>query len=173
MPHDGADVYTTLDINLQNVAENSLHQQLIKFNAKEGCVIVMEVKTGYIKAIANLSKNKETNEYYEDFNLAIGAAMEPGSTMKLASVIVALEDGKVKPSTLINTDDGHYKYSKDFTMHDSRAHGTITFREAFELSSNIGISLPIYNAYKSKPSVFVDGLKRLGVHNPLGIAIQG
>lgn len=170
-PKDGADVITTFDIHLQAVAEEALEEQLKLHNAKSGCVIVMEVETGYIKAMANLSLDTE-GEYYEYFNHAIGTAMEPGSTMKLASAIVALENGVVEPSTIVHTGNGVHRYY-DLEMKDTRAHGDITFEEAFIMSSNIGISLPLFEAYRKTPSKFVESVKKLGVHLPLGIDLRG
>ena len=172
IPKDGADVYTTIDINLQDVAENALLKQLQEHNAKSGCVILMEVETGYIKAMANLTKD-ENGGYYEYFNHAIGTAMEPGSTMKLASLLVLFEDRLASPSDKVETGNGSFKYNNQFTMHDTKAHGTITLQEAFEVSSNIGCSRPVYNSYRRNPEKFVNGLKRLGLHQPIGIDLTG
>jgi len=172
LPKNGADVISTIDIHLQAVAEDALNDQLIKHEAKSGCVIVMEVETGYIKAMANLTRD-ENGEYYEYFNHAIGTAMEPGSTMKLASTIVALEDGAVKPTDTVRTGGGSYNFYSDFEMKDTKGHGTITFEEAFIVSSNIGISKPIFKYYKKNPKKFVAGLKKLGLNLPLGIDIVG
>ena len=94
-PENGKDIYTTIDVNLQDVAEKALMGQLVSQNAQHGCAVLMEVKTGHVKAIANISKDKKGN-YREIYNHAIGTSSEPGSTFKLASVMVALEDGKVK-----------------------------------------------------------------------------
>lgn len=171
LPQDGADLYSTIDIHLQAVAEDALNSQLIKHEAKSGCAIVMEVETGYIKAIANLSRD-EDGQYYEYFNHAIGTSMEPGSTMKLASAIVALEDGAVTPQTMVPTGNGSHMYY-DLDMKDTKGHGDITFEESFVVSSNIGISLPIFNYYRKKPQQFVEGLKKLGIHLPLGIDLKG
>ncbi len=171
MPKDGEDIISSLDIHLQSVAENALLEQLVKHEAKSGCVVVMEVETGFVKAIANLTRDENGN-YYEYFNHAIGTAMEPGSTMKLASSIVALEDGAIHPSDTIHTGNGTYKYY-DLEMKDTKAHGNLTFEEAFAVSSNIGISKPIFKYYKKNPAKFVTGLKKLGVHLPVGIDITG
>lgn len=172
MPKDGADVISSIDIHLQAVAEEALEEQLKLHEAKSGCVIVMEVETGFIKAMANLSLDEE-GEYYEYFNHAIGTAMEPGSTMKLASAIVALENNIVEPSTIVHTGNGSYMYY-DYEMKDTKAHGDITFEQAFVLSSNIGISRPVYDAYKGRNAhKFVEGIKKLGVNLPLGIDLKG
>lgn len=170
-PEDGADVYTTIDIRLQNVAENALLDQLKKYKANNGCVVLMEVETGYIRAIANLSITSDSN-YYENYNNAVGVATEPGSTMKTASLMVALDQGKVKPTDSVKTGNGKHKYY-NLTMTDSKAHGTITFHEALAYSSNIGVSLPIYKAYKGEEQKFVDGIKKIGLHLPLGIDLKG
>lgn len=171
IPKDGADVISTIDIHLQAVAENALETQLKLHEAKSGCVIVMEVETGYIKAMANLSLDEE-GQYYEYFNHAIGTSMEPGSVIKLASTIVALENNIVEPSTIIHTGNGSYMYY-DYEMKDTKAHGDITFEQAFVMSSNIGISRPIVEAFRKKPHQFVEGMKKLGVHLPLGIDLRG
>lgn len=171
-PVDGADVITTLDINIQDVAEKALLNQLVNHQAKNGCVVLMEVETGYIKAMANLSYDEKNKQYYEYYNQAIGIATEPGSTFKLASLIVALEDGFIKITDSVKTGNGTYKYF-DFEMKDTKAHGTISIEEAFAYSSNIGISKPIYQYYSKNPKKFIDGLKKLGLHEPLQLDIHG
>ncbi|HYG51172.1 MAG TPA: penicillin-binding transpeptidase domain-containing protein [Flavobacteriales bacterium] len=174
MPQNGCDIISTLDIHLQAVAEEALHNQLIAHQAKSGCVVVMEVETGYVKAIANLTLDEE-GEYYESFNHAIGTSMEPGSTMKLASTIVALEQNAVKPEDIVHTGTGVWKpyADDDFEIKDTHGNGDITFEQAFVVSSNIGISRPIWDNYRGKPSQFIEGLKKLGVHLPVGIDLKG
>lgn len=171
IPEDGADVFSTIDIRLQNVAENALLNQLKKYKAKSGCVVLMEVETGYIKAIANLSKESDSS-YYEYFNNALGVATEPGSTMKTASLMVALDQGMVKMSDSVKTGTGKLKYY-NLTMTDSKAHGTISVHDALVFSSNIGVSRPLFNAYKSEAEKFVAGIKKIGLHLPLGVDLQG
>ena len=172
-PEDGADVFSTIDIRLQNVAENALMDQLKKYNAKSGCVVLMEVKTGYVKAIANLSRGENGDStYYEYFNNAVGVATEPGSTMKTASLMSALDQGEIKMTDSVKTGRGTHKYY-DLTMTDSREHGTITIHDALVYSSNIGVSLPLFKVYKNKPESFVDGIKKIGLHLPLGLDLQG
>ena len=171
-PIDGADVITTLDINIQDVAEKALLNQLSAHQAKNGCVVLMEVETGYIKAMANLWYNEKTKQYYEEYNQAVGVATEPGSTFKLASLIVALEDGLIKITDSVKTGNGTHKYF-DFEMKDTRAHGTISIEEAFAYSSNIGISKPIYQYYSKNPKQFIEGLKKLGLHEQLNLDITG
>lgn len=170
-PVDGADIHTTLDINIQDVAENALMQQLVKYEAKSGCVVLMEVETGYIKAMANLSKG-EDGQYYEHYNQAIGTATEPGSTFKLPSLMVAIEDGLIHPNDSVNTGNGHHKYY-DLDMYDTKPHGTVSIQNAFEVSSNIGCSKPIFKHYSRNPEKFIEGLKDLGIHQLLGLDING
>jgi len=170
-PEDGADVYSTIDIRLQNVAENALLNQLKKYKAKSGCVVLMEVETGYVKAIANLSSEGDSS-YYEYFNNALGVATEPGSTMKTASLMVALDQGMIKMTDSVETGNGTHKYY-NLTMTDSKAHGTISVHDALVYSSNIGTSRNIFKAYKNQPEKFVDGIKKIGLHLPLGVDLQG
>ncbi|RLD43720.1 MAG: cell division protein, partial [Bacteroidetes bacterium] len=173
-PIDGMDVITTIDVNLQDVAENSLYRELMKNKADWGCAVLMEVKTGRIKAIANLKADTANHTYYEGFNYAIGYATEPGSTFKLASMMVTLEDKLVKPDDIIRTGDGAYKYY-DKTIHDSHhgGFGDITASQVLEKSSNIGIFKIVLNAYESKPHKFIDGIYKLGLNKLLGLEIKG
>lgn len=172
-PQNGKDIYTTIDINLQDVAEKALMTQLVSQNAQHGCAILMEVKTGKIKAIANISKDKR-GKYREIYNHAIGTLSEPGSTFKLASIMVALEDNVIDLNEMVDTRDGTIKYY-DRIMRDSKigGHGVIPLWKAFALSSNVGISFVINENYKKKQSKFLKGIKRLGLGEKAGIEIKG
>lgn len=172
-PENGKDIYTTIDVNLQDVAEKALMEQLVSQNAQHGCAVLMEVKTGHIKAIANISKDRKGN-YREIYNHAIGTSSEPGSTFKLASVMVALEDGKVDINDLVDTRDGTVKYY-DRVMRDAHegGDGVIPVWKAFALSSNVGISNIINDNYKKKQSNFLRGIKRLGLGDITGVEIKG
>ncbi|MDQ3101998.1 MAG: penicillin-binding transpeptidase domain-containing protein, partial [Bacteroidota bacterium] len=163
----------TIDINLQDVADHTLDEQLRKHGAQYGCVIVMEVATGYVKAISNLTR-KNDSTYVEDLNYAIGQATEPGSTFKLASLIVGMEDGLIQPTDTVDTKKGEVRFH-DRIMKDSHpgGYGKITVQRAFEVSSNTGISVAVHRAYQKQPQKFIDGLKRLGLHQPLGVKIPG
>jgi cell division protein FtsI (penicillin-binding protein 3) len=172
IPIDGADIITTLDINIQDFAEKALLNQLTTHQAKNGCVVLMEIETGYVKAMANLSYDEKNKQYYEYYNQAIGVASEPGSTFKLASLLVALEDGYIKITDSVKTGNGTHKYF-DFEMKDTKPHGTISIEEAFAYSSNIGISKPIYQYYAKNPKKFIDGLKKLELHEQLQLTIHG
>ncbi len=172
-PEDGKDIITSIDINLQDVAETALLRQLSAYNAHHGTVIVMEVKTGFIKAIANLSRDENGN-YSEGFNYAIGEATEPGSTFKLPVLMAALEDGLVSIDDLVDTKDGTVKYY-DRVMRDSKegGYGKISVERAFELSSNVGISQVITEAYEKDPQKLVKRLKMMGLGGMLNIEIPG
>lgn len=172
-PRDGCDVITTIDIDLQDVAENALHQQLQAHGADHGTVVVMEVTTGKVRAIANLSLN-EDGSYGENYNYAIGESTEPGSTFKLASVIALLEDGYVEPDDQVDVGEG-FTYYYEHRLEDSgeKGRGLITIQRAFEVSSNVGISRLVDEHYKSKPEKFVNRLYDMGLNQKLDIEIKG
>ncbi len=172
-PQDGKDVITTIDINIQDVAQNALLKQLKKHDAGHGCVILMEVKTGDIKAIANFTRDKFGN-YREEYNYAIGESTEPGSTFKLASLIVALEDGYVDLGDSVNTDGGVVKYH-GFPVRDAEigGHGEITVKQAFEYSSNVGVSKIITKYYYNNEKKFVRRLYSMHLNEKTGIGIKG
>lgn len=172
-PQDGNDLLSTIDINIQDVAEYSLLRQLTAHNADHGCVVLMEVSTGAIKAIANLTRESE-GIYSEKYNYAVGESTEPGSTFKLASLICAIEDGFVDLTDSVNTSGGSTRYY-DRVMRDSHdgGFGKITVQRSFEVSSNVGISKIIYQNYAKQPQKFVDHLVRMGLDQPLGLQIPG
>lgn len=172
-PQDGYDVYTTIDINIQDVAESALRKQLKKHNARYGCAVLMEVKTGHIKAIANLTLSKDST-YKEVYNYAVGDATEPGSTFKLPALMAAMEDGLLELADTVNTKRGKHKFY-DRTMKDSndKGFGKIDVVTAFQKSSNVGISRLIFDRYKDNPREFVDRLFKMGLGRPLGVEISG
>ena len=173
-PTEGFDLYTTLDVNIQEIVHNTLLGQLEKFEAEHGTVVVMEVKTGEIKAIANLGRTVE-GKYYEKLNYAVGEAHEPGSTFKLMAMIAALEDKVIDYNSLINTGKGELKFFGKYKVKDSKrgGHGIITASKAFEVSSNVGLVKIIYDNYKDNPKKFVDRLYNLGLNKTLGLPIKG
>ncbi|MEA3462125.1 MAG: penicillin-binding protein [Bacteroidota bacterium] len=172
-PEDGQDVVTTIDVDLQDVAENALIEQLSRHGADHGCVVLMEVKTGKVRAIANLSRDKDGN-YSEDYNYAIGESTEPGSTFKLASMIALLEDGHVQPESTVDVGNGETIYYQHKVIDSQReALGEITVQRAFEVSSNVGITKLAYENYKEKPELFINRLYKLGLNQKLGIEIKG
>ncbi len=173
-PQNGKDIVTTLDMNLQDVAENALMKQLINHEAVMGCAVLMQVKTGDIKAIANLRYDKKTGYYTESYNMAIGEKYEPGSTFKLASVIAALEDHKIRLNDTVSVKKGYAVYYGR-VLRDVHVigNGLITVRQAFEHSSNVGISKIIYRAYKKYPAKFIHHLYAMDLNKPLGLKIAG
>jgi cell division protein FtsI (penicillin-binding protein 3) len=172
-PRDGNDLHTTIDLNMQDVAERALLRQLEAHNADHGCVVLMEVETGAIKAIANLTRGDD-GSYYENYNYAIGESTEPGSTFKLPAIMAALEDGRVELSDSVDTEGGVTTYY-DQVMRDAHrgGYGKIAVRTAFEKSSNVGISKTIYQAYNEDPSRFVDRLHQMHLDRKLRLPIAG
>jgi len=158
---------------MQDITENALLNQLKKQDALYGVAVLMEVQTGEVKAIANL-KRTAPGVYSEMYNYAVGDATEPGSTFKLASIIAALEDNVVSLEDTVDTSGGQRKYYSSI-MRDSHhgGYGKITIREAFEKSSNVGISSIIYDNYKNDPRRFVDRIYSMGLNEPLGLDIRG
>ncbi len=169
----GYNVVTTINLDLQDVAEHALYRQLSKSNAHHGCVVVMEVHTGDIKAIANLEKGSD-GAYHETYNYAVGESTEPGSTFKLMSMITALEDGVIDLDDTINTGDGTVKYyDKIIRDHEEKGLGKITARQVFEHSSNVGTAKIIYENYKDNPRRYVDRLYSMQINKPLDLQIKG
>jgi cell division protein FtsI (penicillin-binding protein 3) len=175
-PTDGYDIITTLDINIQDVAESALLRQLMNKDAAFGSVIVMEVATGHIKAIANLEKNKHSYGYGEYYNYAVGeqGLTEPGSTFKLLSMMALLEEGKINLSDSIDTGNGIYKFY-DRYMRDAKngGYGILTVREAFEKSSNVGISKLVDEHFGHQPQRYIDYIESAGLDQPLGFQLKG
>lgn len=175
-PDDGFDIMTTLDINIQDVAETALLRQLQAKDAAFGCVIVMEVETGHIKALINLQKNKNGAGYGENYNFAIGdqGLTEPGSTFKLMSMMALLEEGKVNLTDSIDTGNGKFKFY-DRYMNDSKegGYGKITVKEAFEKSSNVAISRLVDQHFGYQPSKFMAYVQEANLHQPLSFQLKG
>lgn len=172
-PEDGKDIVTTLHSNIQDIAHQTLKQVLTQYKAEKGTVIVMDVKTGAIRAMSNLSQNAK-GEYTEQLNDAIGALYEPGSTFKLMSLIAALEDRKVDSTTVFHAPYGHYKVY-DRIIRDSRlgGYGAISLATAFTVSSNTAFAEMIHEGYKENPRAFVNRLYSMKLHQPLDIPISG
>lgn len=170
---DGQDVISTIDINIQDVASNSLMNSLKKHRAGHGCLVLMEVKTGEIKAIANLTK-KDSANYVENLNYAVGVATVPGSTFKLASLVAVMEDYNVKLNEVIDIGNGVCYYS-DAKVADSHhpEKSLVTVQEIFEQSSNVGVTKIITNYYGKDPQKYIDRLYQMNLNTPLNISLPG
>jgi cell division protein FtsI (penicillin-binding protein 3) len=172
-PQDGYDVYTTIDVNIQDIAHHALLEQLEKYKADHGTVVVMETETGEIRAISNLGRNSE-GLYYERLNYAVGESHEPGSTFKLMALAVALEDKVIDTTSMVDTEKGILSYyGKKVRDSKSGGYGKISIARAFEVSSNTGIVKAIHGAYKDNPEKFVDGLYRMNLQDSLGLPLIG
>lgn len=172
-PKDGYDVYTTIDVNIQDIAHHALLEQLEYYKADHGCVVVMETKTGEIKAISNLGRTSK-GTYYEKLNYAVGESHEPGSTFKLMSLVTALEHKVVDTSTVVDTKKGVLTfYGKSVRDSKPGGYGKITLSEAFEVSSNTGIVSVINEHYKDDPRKFVEQLYKMNLNNTLNLPIIG
>jgi len=174
-PQDGYDVNSTIDVYIQDIAHHALLKQLKLYDADHGCVVVMETKTGYIKAIANLGRdNKTDSTYYETENYAIRESHEPGSTYKLADLMALLDDKKVDTSAIYDSHGGTVLYSgkKVRDSHDG-GYGKLSLARGFEVSSNTIMVQAVYNNYKNDPKQFVDHLKDYGLTKPLGLPFEG
>ncbi len=177
-PIDGKDLITTIDISLQDIAETELESQMRQHSAQYGTVVVMEVKTGKVRAMANLMRDS-LNNFYENFNYAVGnlssgGASDPGSTFKIASVIVAMEDGYITPETMVKVGNGVDTYYGK-TIKDSHTPDStwLSVQRIIETSSNVGTARFVYDNYKHQQQKFVDGIKRLHLNEPLGIELKG
>jgi cell division protein FtsI (penicillin-binding protein 3) len=174
-PKDGSDLYTTIDINLQDVATHALLKTLQQNDASHGCAVLMEVKTGEIKAIANLTRGKgDSTDYSESFNYAIGYPTEPGSTFKLASLLAVMDDYNVSLNEKINVGNGEVTYYNK-TVKDAHAPETpiLTVQRIFETSSNVGVSKLITKYYTKNPQQFVNKLLSFHLNEKLGLSIPG
>ena len=176
-PIDGCDIVTTIDVSMQDIAERALIEELKdpQVNGEMGVAILMEVKTGDVKAIVNMQRAGD-GEYYEMVNNAISFRCEPGSVFKTASFLVALDDGVIDTTMTIDTGSGvmemHGRLMKDHNWRRG-GYGTISVPRALEVSSNIGVSWIIDKYYGSNPTKYVQGLYRVGIHEDLKLPIQG
>lgn len=173
-PIDGYDIISTIDVNIQDIAHHALLESLQKFNAEHGCVIVMESKTGNIKAISNLGKGANDTNYYERLNYAIREVGEPGSTFKLVDMIALLDDHKIDTSKVYDRKGGSISYFGHDVI-DSHREGVqkISLARGFEISSNTVMVQAVYENYKNNPNQFVDRINKMGLNKPLGLPLQG
>ena len=172
-PRDGYDLHTTLNIEIQDLAHHALLRQLEFYEAEHGSVVVMETKTGEIKAISNLGRTSE-GKYYEKLNYAVGESHEPGSTFKLMAMVRALEDKVIDTSDIVDTKNGILSfYGRKVRDSKKGGYGKISAAKAFEVSSNTAIVQIINDNYNEKPEQFVDGLFEMKINEPLGLPILG
>ena len=172
---NGDDIITTFDIKLQDIMENALRNTLTENKAEQGCAILMDVETGYVKALANLRLNHETNVYEESYNVALAERYEPGSVFKIASMVVLLSQKDVNLDDKVNIGTGPIKFSNR-TMKDDHSFaqgGICTVQEVIEQSSNKGTAVLINKNYATHPEKYVEGLYALGLNKKIGTGING
>lgn len=173
-PENGKDIITTIDTHIQEITENALMKMMVDNEAQHGCAIVMEVKTGAVKAIANLGRRPD-GSYWEDFNYAL-TPTEPGSTFKLATLLSVLEDKKFSLRSSVNLQGGVWTINGR-TVYDSEKHdaeeSSTNVKRAFELSSNVGLAKLAYSSYANNPMQFINHLKKLGLDSVTGIDLYG
>ncbi|PKP12810.1 MAG: penicillin-binding protein [Bacteroidetes bacterium HGW-Bacteroidetes-3] len=172
-PIDGKDIVTTIDINIQDIAHHSLLRQLEIYEADHGCVVVMETKTGEIKAISNLGKNAN-GTYYERLNYAVGESNEPGSAFKVMSMVVALESKVIDTSTMVDTGAGKYMmHGRSISDSHRGGFGKISAARALEVSSNIGFARLIEENFGQNPEKFINYLRGMHLNEKIGLPIKG
>ena len=173
-PQDGYDVISTIDVFIQDIAHHALLKQLEEYQADHGCVVVMETKTGYVKAISNLGRNEKTGMYSERLNYAVRESHEPGSTFKLVDLMALLEDKLVDTSAVFDSKGGEIKYfGKSVRDSHKGGYGKISLARGFEVSSNTVMVQAVYNNYKSNPTQFVNHINAYGLNRKLGIGFNG
>ena len=174
-PEDGRDVMTTIDVNMQDLAERAVIDELREINGEMGVAILMEVKTGDVKAIVNMTRVGD-GLYAETINNAISYRCEPGSVFKVASFMVALDDEVVDTTFVIHTGCGIMQmHGRDMKDHNWRRGGyqDINVARALEVSSNIGVSYVIDKFYGKNPEKYVEGLYRVGIDEDLQLPLVG
>lgn len=170
-PVDGEDVYTTLDLRIQDIAHSALQKQLINFEAKHGTVIVMEVETGKVRAMVNLRRNDE-GEYVDSYNYALKDNIEPGSTFKTISLLAAMDDGFIDENTTVNVGNGVWVYARQ-RISDGHGGGTYDISDVLAKSSNVGSAKLITKYYAEKPQIFLDHLRRWKLFDKMDIELPG
>jgi cell division protein FtsI (penicillin-binding protein 3) len=171
-PKDGADIVTTLDIGMQDAAQIALQRMMIQNQAERGTCIVMEVKTGKVKAIANLGRQRD-GSYWEDYNYALSPT-EPGSTWKLVTLMSVLDDKAVNLNSTVDLEGGRWTVAGS-TVFDSEVHGmhAATVKQAFEKSSNVGMAKLAYYNYYNQPSKFINHIHKLHLDTLTGVDLPG
>ena len=173
---NGDDVITTFDIKLQDIVESALNNTLTVNKAEQGCAILMDVETGYVKALANLSLNHETGKYEELYNVALAERYEPGSVFKIASMVVLLNNNEnMSLSDRVNIGMGPIKFSNRVMKddHSFAKGGVCTVQEVIEQSSNKGTAVLVTKNFAAHPEKYVNGLYALGLNKKIGTGITG
>ncbi|WET47936.1 penicillin-binding transpeptidase domain-containing protein [Chryseobacterium indologenes] len=170
-PIDGEDVYTTLDLRIQDIAHSALQKQLIHYEAKHGTVVVMEVETGKVRALVNLRRT-ESGDYEDSYNYALKDNIEPGSTFKTISLLAAMDDGFIDENSTVNVGNGVWTYAKQ-RISDGHGGGTYDISDVLAKSSNVGTAKLITKFYAEKPQIFLDHLKRWKLFDKMDIELPG
>lgn len=170
-PVDGEDVYTTLDLRIQDIAHSALQKQLVNFEAKHGTVIVMETETGKVRAMVNLRRTDD-GDYVDSYNYALKDNIEPGSTFKTISLLAAMDDGFIDENTTVNVGNGIWVYAKQ-RISDGHGGGTYDISDVLAKSSNVGSAKLITKYYAEKPQIFLDHLRRWKLFDKMNIELPG
>ena len=170
-PIDGQDVYTTLDLRIQDIAHSALEKQLIAFQAHHGSVLVMEVETGKVRAMVNLRRN-EDGQYVDAYNYALKDVTEPGSTFKVVSLLAAMDDGFVDENTKVDTGDGTWNYAGQ-KISDGHGGGLYEISDILAQSSNVGSAKLIVKSYAENPKIFINHLKRWKMFDKMELELPG
>lgn len=173
-PVKGADIYTTIDVEMQDIAETALRGKLEEVNAKAGCLVLMEVKTGEIKAMVNLQRT--SNGYAENFNMAVADMLEPGSTFKTMSLMVALDHGFCDTADVYDLNHGSWMFrGSEMTDHNKSRGGyeSLSVAGILAQSSNVGVSRIIDENYQKDPMKFIDAVMATGFAEQLEIGVPG
>lgn len=172
-PQDGYDIISTIDVYIQDIAHHALLKQLEYYEAEHGCVVVMETKTGEVKAISNLGRG-EDGSYSETLNYAVAESHEPGSTFKLIDLIALLDDNKVDTSKVYDSRGGEISYHNRWVRDSKKGgYGKVSLARGFELSSNTIMVQAVYENYKNDPKQFVNRINAMGLNKPLGLPFEG
>ncbi|MCU0469744.1 MAG: transpeptidase family protein [Arcicella sp.] len=171
IPIPGVDIHTTIDVNIQDVAETSLMKHLQKLSADRGCVVVMEVATGEIKAMTNLTRLRDTLAFAETYNHAVLGLSDPGSVFKLPSMVAMMEFGGLSNEEIVHTGDGTMVIGNK-TLKDTKSYGTITAQEVFEHSSNVGTAKLMQKYFKGKENEFYNKLHEFHLDEPLNFQLR-
>jgi len=172
-PQDGFDIISTINVNIQDIAHHALLKQMELYEAEHGSVIVMEVSTGEVKAVANLGRTSQ-GKYYEKLNYAVGESHEPGSTFKVMAMMAALEDNVVDTATVVDTKNGSKRfYGRSITDSKHGGFGKISAAKALEVSSNIGLATIIDEGYSKDPKKFIQHIKDWKLNDSIDIPIIG